>query len=75
MITRKAFEVLRDYRIGSLLHLEDSAKGISFVYKEDGRLCYIHKDKEVDCLLLLGLLETMSFIIRPSYDLREILDQ
>lgn len=67
------FLVLRDYRKGCIIRLAETERYL-LVVNDDGSY-YNHKDKQIDCLLLLGLLETMSLIIIPSYDLREILDQ
>lgn len=66
------FLVLRDYRKGCIIRLKDTKRCLLF--NDDGSY-YNHKDKQIDCLLLLGLLETLSFIVTPSHDIREILNQ
>lgn len=67
------FFVLRDFRVGSIRRLveNDDNDLDGTVFDE----FYNLKDQYIDCLLILGLLETLSFIIRPAADLRDILDQ
>lgn len=74
MNSNSPFEVLRDYRIGSMYRLELQMNGL-FGFLDIKDKLYLPKDQIADCLIILGLLETMTFIMTPSYDLREILNR
>ncbi len=67
-------QIINGYRLGSICRLEEELKGGFDLFSEIGGT-YNYREQRTDCLFLLGLLETISFVETLDKNLQEILDQ